>query len=235
MTDPNLQLLEAVALRLGRLSEEFVFVGGAVVGLLLTDEAAPPARPTRDVDVVVEATTVLEYEAVKAKLREAGFREEPDAPHLCRWTADDVLLDVMPTDAGLLGFTNTWYVPAVRASMRVSLASGRTLRCVTAPYLLATKVEAFRGRGNADYYASTDLEDLVALLNGRPEIVDELANASPELLAFLGDAFRTLLDTPDFLQALPGLAIEVGGGSGREGIVLQRMRAIVDRPPGKAT
>jgi hypothetical protein len=100
VTDPNLQLLEAVVERLGRLSEEFVFVGGAVVGLLLTDEAAPPARPTRDVDVVVEATTVLEYEAVKAKLREAGFREEPDAPHLCRWIADDVLLDVMPTDAG---------------------------------------------------------------------------------------------------------------------------------------
>jgi hypothetical protein len=119
--------------------------------------------------------------------------------------------------------------------MRFPLPSGRTLRCVSAPYLLATKIEAFRGRGNADYYASADLEDLVALLNGRPEIVDELTTASPELRAFLGDAFRTFLDTPDFLQALPGLAIEVGGGSGREGIVLQRMRAVVDRAPGKAT
>lgn len=41
--DPNVLLLETVARQLGDgLREALVFVGGAVVGLLITDPAAPP-------------------------------------------------------------------------------------------------------------------------------------------------------------------------------------------------
>lgn len=48
--DPNVQLLEVVAVRLGpELRRELVFVGGAVAGLLITDPAQPAIRPTEDV------------------------------------------------------------------------------------------------------------------------------------------------------------------------------------------
>lgn len=40
--------------RLGPLVEDFVFLGGCAVGLLLTDRAAPPVRATVDVDVITE-------------------------------------------------------------------------------------------------------------------------------------------------------------------------------------
>jgi hypothetical protein len=40
--------------------DSFVFVGGAVVDLLITDPAAPYARSTKDVDVIVEAASRLD-------------------------------------------------------------------------------------------------------------------------------------------------------------------------------
>ena len=50
----SVDLLELAAAALGELRDEVVFVGGATVGLWITDPAAPPPRPTVDVDVIVE-------------------------------------------------------------------------------------------------------------------------------------------------------------------------------------
>lgn len=50
----SIELLELAADALGPLLDEVVFVGGATVTLWITDPGAPPVRPTKDVDVVVE-------------------------------------------------------------------------------------------------------------------------------------------------------------------------------------
>jgi len=50
-----------VARHLERLETEVVFTGGAIVGLLLTDSAAPDVRPTDDVDVIVGITRYSDY------------------------------------------------------------------------------------------------------------------------------------------------------------------------------
>ena len=42
--DLNLALLESVVAALGPLSPQFVFVGGCVTGLLITDAATPAVR-----------------------------------------------------------------------------------------------------------------------------------------------------------------------------------------------
>lgn len=44
----NLESLLLVALKLGDLREQFVFVGGSVLELLISDPAQPPVRPTLD-------------------------------------------------------------------------------------------------------------------------------------------------------------------------------------------
>jgi hypothetical protein len=59
-------------------------------------------------------------------------------------------------------------------------------------YFLAFKLEAFDGRGKGDYRASHDLEDLVAVIDGRPEVVDEVAGASEALRAFLAKRLHVL-------------------------------------------
>ena len=96
ITNPNIQILEIAAKRLKTLTEEMVFVGGCATGLLLTDPAASTIRPTIDVDVLVEVATLVEYYRLSEQLRQLGFVEDTseDAP-ICRWRADDVILDVM--------------------------------------------------------------------------------------------------------------------------------------------
>ncbi len=52
ISDPNREQLVRVARALGDFRSEVVFVGGATLGLLVSDPAAPMVRPTDDVDVV---------------------------------------------------------------------------------------------------------------------------------------------------------------------------------------
>ena len=66
--DPNVLLLEAVARRLDDdLLRDFVFIGGAVAGLLITDSAAPAIRATEDVDLIVQVATLADYHRVEAR------------------------------------------------------------------------------------------------------------------------------------------------------------------------
>ncbi|MCS3845565.1 hypothetical protein GGR70_000500 [Xanthomonas campestris] len=51
--DPNLPHLLVIADALGELREHVVFLGGAVVGLLVSDPLAENVRATYDVDAVV--------------------------------------------------------------------------------------------------------------------------------------------------------------------------------------
>jgi len=145
---PNLEILMLAIDRLGELADSMVFLGGCATGLLITDPAAPPIRVTRDVDAIVQVVSLAEYHRLSKQLRALGFKEDTsdDAP-ICRWVADKVILDVMPTDTQILGFGNKWYTPAAKNAERRQLPSGKQIRMVSAPYFLITKLEAFDGRG----------------------------------------------------------------------------------------
>jgi hypothetical protein len=67
----SLPLLELAAEHLGELLPEVAFVGGATVALWITDPAAPPVRPTNDVDVIVEVATTSEFHSFEERLRAA--------------------------------------------------------------------------------------------------------------------------------------------------------------------
>lgn len=200
----NRAMIHRVALRLADLVESVVFLGGATTTLLITDPAASEVRPTRDVDVIVELATTAEYHRLADRLRNRGFSEDTsEGAPLCRWLIDDVIVDVMPTDAATLGFSNLWYREAFAHASRKDV-EGVTIRLVTAPFFLATKLEAFQGRGGDDFMASHDLEDILALIDGRGELIEEVSRASAALRSFLAKAFGDLLANPRFLEALPG-------------------------------
>jgi hypothetical protein len=110
----------------------------------------------------------------------------------------------MPLDASILGFSNRWYPDALHAAVEVALSGVLTIRAITAPYFLVTKIEAFRGRGAGDYFASHDLEDFIAVIDGRPSLLEEVEASSPELRVFLAEAVRTLLAASRFHDALTG-------------------------------
>ncbi|MCP9821950.1 nucleotidyl transferase AbiEii/AbiGii toxin family protein [Cyanobium sp. L1E-Cus] len=203
--EPNVVLLERVAEQLGRaLLEQLVFVGGAVAGVLITDPALPEIRPTQDVDVICSVIARSDYHELGRQLRQRGFQEDsrPGAP-LCRWCINDLILDLMPAQIEILGFSNRWYPLALETAQLQGLPSGRSIRVVTAPVFLATKLEAFHGRGKGDYLFSHDLEDLMAVVDGRASLLEECRLSPPELRNDLAAQFRDLLNTPAFLEALP--------------------------------
>ncbi len=149
--------------------------GGCAAGLLLTDPAAPPIRVTQDVDVITEVTSLADYQRLSKQLRKRGFKEDQstNAP-VCRWVSEAIMLDVMPTDQTILGFGNAWYQTAMENSQTIKLPSGKQIALVTAPCFLATKLDAFKGRGLSDYVMSHDMEDIISVLDGRPEIMEEV-------------------------------------------------------------
>jgi predicted nucleotidyltransferase len=228
--DPNLELLVRVAGALGELRERFVFVGGCATGLLITDPAAPAARPTRDVDVIVEVGALVEYREIGRSLAAKGFSQPlaaGDPPY--RWTArDGAKLDVMPTEEAILGFANRWYREAIAAAREVRLREGLSIRLVTAPYFPATKYEAFLGRGRGDYLASHDFEDMMAVIDGRPQLEDEVRAAEPQLRAHLASVMRRTVADQRFLSVLGGFVIDDGGSPGRASELRARMERLAD-------
>lgn len=203
--DINIRMIIHVAKRLGDLKDKVVFVGGCATGLFITDPAMPEVRATQDVDVIVEVASRMEYYKLENALRSRGFIQDmsENAP-VCRWLVDAIKVDIMPTQEDILGFSNRWYLPAIKNADYVELEKELTIQLVTPPYFLATKIEAFKGRGDGDYMASHDMEDIIMVLDGRPEIVSEIRNSSDDLKTFLSGTFRTLLTNGEFLDAILG-------------------------------
>ena len=226
--DPNVLLLERVSEQLGEaLLEQLVFVGGAVAGVLITDPAMPEIRPTQDVDVICSVIVRSDYHQLGRQLRQRGFQEDsrPGAP-LCRWCIDDLVLDLMPAQGEILGFSSSWYPLALETAQQQGLPSGRSIRIVTAPVFLATKLEAFRGRGKGDFLFSHDLEDLMAVVDGRASLLEECRLSPPELRSDLAAQFLALLNTSAFLEALPAFLPPDQASQQRLPDLLKVLRAI---------
>jgi hypothetical protein len=224
----NVAMLVRAAVALGELKDEVVFVGGAVVDLFITDPAAPHPRFTQDVDVVVEVATYGAWAKIAERLRALGFREDrrEDAP-LCRWLFEDLVVDVMPALERVLGFTNRWYRQARKQSEERDLPEGVRIRAVTAPLFVATKIEAFRSRGRGDFVASHDLEDIIAVVDGRPALADEVKHAPAQIRRFLASTIGRWLEDPGFVSAVPGHLPGDVASQARSSMVLDRLRAIV--------
>ncbi len=204
--DINLIQLEAVATALGDLLSQVTFVGGSTTVLLVDEAAYFGVRKTDDVDVIIDVATLVEYHKFSQRLRDLGFREDTDGP-ICRWLIDTntgrLKLDVMPIDEKILGFSNRWYQAAINEASEVSLPNGIVIRVVSPAYFLATKFEAFAGRGKGDYF-SHDMEDIIFVIENRNKLIVELMDCPEELKQYFA-AQATLLLNDDFLNVLPGL------------------------------
>jgi hypothetical protein len=227
MPNPNTELLKRVAKRLGPLLPEVVFVGGCTTGLFITDDAAAEVRPTFDVDVIAEITSYAEYATFSERLRALGFREDTsEGAPLCRWLIEDMKLDVMPLDEAILGFSNRWYGTAMERAEEIALEPDLRIHVVTAPDFIATKLEAFRGRGRGDPTSSHDMEDLLTVIDGREAIVGEIAGAKADLRSYIAEQFRILLATPAFHDALPRHLLPDPGSQARLPLLLERIQRI---------
>ena len=225
----NIESLTIIAHRLDELCNEVTFVGGCITGLLITDKAAPDVRFTVDVDCIINVITRPDYYAISKKLRQTGFKELIAGDHpICRWDCDGVLIDVMPVDKGVFGFSNRWYKDAQINAIDQKITDAISVKIISAPYFLATKLEAFKDRGKQDFLSSHDLEDIISLIDGRAEIVNDISVTSDNLKQYLAFEFASLMNNAQFLQALPGHLNYSQESESREKIVKERILAIVN-------
>lgn len=137
---------------------------------------------------------------------------KPGAP-LCRWRRDDLIVDVMPVDERIRGFSNRWYPSAIETAQRFDIA-GHDVRVVTPALFIATKLDAFHGRGNDDVLASHDLEDIIAVVDGRPEILNDIAAAGADVRGYIGTEIRAPARRAQFHRGARGLPASGRGESG---------------------
>lgn len=124
---------------------------------------------------------------------------------ICRWRhPSGLILDAMPSDPSILGFANQWQGAAIPHAIEHRLHSGTIIRAVSPPYLLATKLEAFKGRGNRDFLASRDVADIVALVDGREELIGDVAEASPDVRDSISADLTELLRDARFADGIFG-------------------------------
>jgi predicted nucleotidyltransferase len=223
MANPNLDLLLAIARALGPLRERVVFVGGCATGLLVTNPAVTDIRSTEDVDAIIEIASLVAYHALRPELTKLGFVQTMrDNTPPFRWLWQRMQLDLVPLDEKVLGFANAWYRTGFAKAVVSHPAPDVSLKHLSAPYFLATKFEAFKDRGRNDVYASHDLEDIITIVDGRAELVDEIAQAPADVRAYIVSNIQALVDHPEITNALPGIVLR----SIRAAVVMQRLEAI---------
>ena len=224
----SIPLLELAASKLGVLADELVFVGGATIALWITEPAVPPTRATDDVDVICDVAGYARYQALSERLRDQGFAEDEASGVICRWRhADGVTLDVMPSDEKILGFSNRWYPRAIEVALEQTLPSGRAIRAVSPPLVVATKLEAWRGRGRGDVLRSLDVHDIVALVDGRPELADEVASEREDVREAVREGLEGLLALSYVDYVIESAVAGYGAAAGRRAeIVRERLERL---------
>lgn len=227
----NLAMLRDVARRLEPLLPRLAFLGGVVAELFFTEPTARPGRATSDVDMIIDLVNYGQYaEMLREELVALGLEEDTTegAPR-CRWrfiAAPRQIVDIMPTSGEVLGFSTEWYADAFRTAEPFQVPGGPVIRLITPAYYLATKLTAFRDRGTRDPIASHDLEDIIAVVDGRQSIVREIQASPPEVRAFIAAAWGDLLESGSVPALLEAHLAPDEASQARAGLVLARIEAM---------
>jgi len=221
--DIHRDMLIQVAKGLGPdLLKKTVFVGGCTTALLVTDMfTREQVRHTDDVDLIVHLVSYGSYTQFINKLRARGFEErlDSDAPICAMWYGD-LRVDIMPDNEKILGFSNRWYKDALKAAEDFSLNDIIKIKLISPAYFVATKLEAYIGRGDGNPLSSHDIEDVLNLYDGRPNLVSELKLAPVELRGFVSEKISSLLNDDNFEYAVQSCSL---GDSSREQLIFERL------------
>lgn len=188
----NILRIKAVANALNSLNEKVVFIGGATVSLYV-NRPVMEIRPTDDVDVIIEILNYKERAELEERLRKIGFSNDIDSGIVCRYKIHGIVVDIMPTNDPSIGFSNKWYQEGFENSVDYKIDEYCSVKILDAPYFIATKIEAFKGRGKNDGRTSQDFEDIVFVLENRESIWKEINELEGDISTYLKNEFKELL------------------------------------------
>lgn len=188
----NRTRIQAVANRLGELNEKWVFVGGATLSFY-ADELSDEVRPTDDIDVIIELAGYVHRAELEEKLRDIGFEHDVKSGIICRFKCQGIIVDIMSTSDDSIGGENIWYPDGLKHAIDHQVDDTCLIKILHPVYFLATKIEAFKDRGQSNGLGSKDFEDIVYILENRATIWEELDAADEKVKTYLQTEFGKLL------------------------------------------
>ena len=195
----NIVRIKAVANALTGLKEKVVFVGGATISLY-PDRPVFEVRPTDDVDIIIEILNYVDRTKLEEKLRSIGFSHDIESGVICRYKIQGIIVDIMPTNDPSVGFTNIWYPAGFDKAVNYEIDERNIIKILSAPYFIATKLEAHKGRGKNDGRTSQDFEDIIYVLENREAIWEEMNNSGESVKGYLRSEFLSLLNNPNLFE-----------------------------------
>lgn len=184
----------------------FVFAGASILPLLLDDPAAPPPRFTEDVDTVVDVISYGKWETLQRRLYECGLRVRADSTvgkgRICLFHLGEIEVDIMPVHTPEILPPSRMLELGFQSAEPFQLAGDLEVFALSASSLLAAKLEAFFERGVRQLPTSKDLDDIVALFDGRMRLTDEISDATPEMRIFISDGLRRFLANGNVLDVI---------------------------------
>lgn len=199
----NLEVIRKIAVALGAMNEQVVYVGGATVSLYINDPAADDVRPTKDLDISLAIASLGELEVIRKQLIRKGFKQLPEDDIICRFRYEDIKVDVMSTKAVGWAPANPWFASGF-AQKEIIEIEDQKIQILPLPYFLASKFSAFNDRGAIDPRTSHDLEDIVYVLDNRMDIVEKLAKVPDDVRSYLADQLQRILDNRVMQEAILG-------------------------------
>ena len=228
MPRTNISMLQTVANGLGNLKVDRVFVGGAVAELYASNPDLSDIRPTLDVDCVIELRSKTAHAKLENDLRALGFANDSSkgAP-ICRWVYQDILVDIMPSDSDVLGFTNMWYDEGIENKISKTLPDGTEIFVFPPEYYLAAKIEAHKGRGGNDLRQSHDFEDIIFILDNCFELLESITNANESVKAYLKEECSKLLENDGLTEGIES-ALPYGSEEEATEIIMELIQNIAN-------
>jgi predicted nucleotidyltransferase len=220
------KMIAKVAQALGEeLLQQMAFVGGCTTGFFITDDfVQEQIRFTDDVDIIVHLVTRYDWVKLQEQLRRRGFKEKIEESPICSMYLDSLRVDFMPDNESILGFSNCWYAEALQNVQWYSLNDSLKIPLISSVYFVATKLEAYIGRGHNDPLGSRDVEDIVNIFDGREEICKEINQASPELRQYIAKKLGELLKNPSFEYVVQSAA---QNNRERENLIFERLELVI--------
>lgn len=217
----NKEIIKKVALTLGELNNDVIYVGGATVSLYINDPAADDVRPTKDIDISLQILSIPQLEQIREQLVDKGLKQSADLGVICRFKLDDILVDVMSTKAVGWAPANPWFADGFNQRETV-LIDEIPVQIMPLPYFLASKFSAFTDRGGSDPRYSKDFEDITYILNNRTDWHEVLIASEPDVKEFLARQLQEIVNSSKLHEALRG-NLFYEGQSERFGMILEKI------------
>jgi len=204
----------------------FVFAGASILPLLINDPAAAPPRFTVDVDAVVDVISYGQWERLRIRLSDAGIKIKADPTgksSLCLFYLDQLEVDIMPVKMKQpnLGCPSRMLELGFDFALPYELAEDLEIFALSAPGLLAAKLEAFSDRGARQGHMSKDLEDIITLLDCRIGLEEEVAESPMEMRYYIAGEMKRVLSH--------SLALDVISDTMRDLLREQKLLSLVGR------